>query len=602
MEEKAHIVKEFIYAVKEVASIDKLFIYQKILYAILSSVNSFAYAYVIRVAVSAIEQNKPIEIFIRDVLIVSGIAFLISFGRKMLDQTFWYKSDRIATILKQQKSIRTLEMDYELLERPETQDAAEKATRRINAWNGVMGLVNNGFMLIEHFLMFIIASAIVISVNWLLIIAILVLALFKVLFENKNQKREKHEFYDKTPPMWRRIGYTNNIASTLTIGKDLRIYAMDEFISQERNDATGEYLKIAIKNRKKTIINSILINFITFFDTLLLYGFMIYEVIYNDMKIATFTFMVSSVYTLTNALHIVIRQNAHVLRNSLETKDYRNFMSIEYVREQENQTIEADHIEVEFKNVYYSYYMQEGYALEDVSFKIKKGEKIALVGYNGAGKTTLVKLLGGLYHPTKGQILINGIDIETLERESLQKLISLVFQENIMYALEIAENIAMATTENVDYEKVADIVKLIELNKKVESLPNKIKTHITRELDETAIELSGGETQLVALARAMYKNAPLYVLDEPTSAMDALNEVHMYRSFNDIIRGNTAIFISHRLSSTKFCDRIIFINEGKIIETGTHHELMERDGEYKKMFSMQSNYYKEATNEETQNN
>jgi ATP-binding cassette subfamily C protein len=600
LEEKANVFKEFIYAVKTVAKIDKAFIYQKVFYAILSSINTFAYAYVIRVAVDAIEKGRPFEVLITNVLIASVIAFLISLGRRLLDQTFWYKSDRIATILKQQKSIRTLDMDYELLERPETEDAAEKASRRLNAWNGVMGLVNNSFMLIENFLMFLIASAIVVSVNWLLIIAIGVLAVFKIVFENKNQKRQKLELHDVTPPIWRRINYTNSIATNLSIGKDLRIYNMDAFISKERNAATGEYLKLYSKSSIKNALYNVLINFISLLDTLFLYGFMIYEVIKNDMKIATFTFMISSVYTLTNSLYMVIRQNAYVVRNSLETKDYRKFMEIEYVREQETQKIETEDIEIEFKNVYYSYYMQDGFALEDVSFKIKKGEKIALVGYNGAGKTTLVKLLSGLYHPTKGQILINGVDIETLTRESLQKHISLVFQENIMYALEIAENIAMATSENVDYDKVAEIVKLIEFDKRVEALPNKIKTHITRELDETAVELSGGENQLVALARAMYKDAPLYVLDEPTSAMDALNEVHMYRSFNEIIKDSTAIFISHRLSSTKFCDRIFFIANGKIIETGTHDELMQLDGEYKKMFTMQANYYKEGANEEVE--
>ena len=600
--EKSNVFKDFIYAIKVVSSIDKTFILQKAWYTILSAINSFAYAYVIRVAIAAIEKGYSFEVMVGNVLIALSIGFLISFFRRTLDPVFWYKSDRISTYLRHQRSIRTLEMDYEILERPETQDAAEKAAQTSGSYRGVMGLVNNGFMLLQYFLGFLIASAIVITVNWLLIIAVCVLAVFKVIVENKNQKRQKRELYDKTPPIWRRISYTNAIGSNLTIGKDLRIYAMDDFINQERKSATSDYINLYSKNQKKNILANIITNLILVFDTLILYGFMIYEVIYNDMEIATFTFMVASVITLTDSLHMVIRQNAYVMRNSLETKDYRKFMEMDFIKENETEEISATEVEVEFKNVYYSYYLQAGYALEDVSFKINKGEKIALVGYNGAGKTTLVKLLSGLYHPTKGQILINGQDIENIKRESLQKLISLVFQDNIMYAFEVAENIAMAATENVDYKKVEDIVKLIELDKKIEKLPEKLKTCITRELDETGIELSGGENQKLALARAMYKNAPLYVLDEPTSAMDALNEVHMYRNFNEVIQGNTAIFISHRLSSTKFCDKIFFIAEGKIKEIGTHEELMDLNGEYKKLFSIQANYYQEDKLDEDKKN
>lgn len=600
--DKVNKFREFFYAIKIVSKIDKLFIFQKLFHTIISAVYSFVYAYIIRVAVAAIEQGLPMETMFRNVILISIGGFLISFFRRYLDPIFWYKGDRITSVLKQQKSIRTLEMDYELLERPETQDAVEKTNRNLGNWNGIMGLINRGFYSLQYLLSFLIAASIIVTVNWLLIIAICFLSLFKILAENKNQRREKEEFYDQTPPIWRRINYTDAISTNLTIGKDLRIFAMNEFINQERDRSVDEFKQLFKKSTRRFILYNILINFLSLLDTLFLYGFMIYEVLYHGMTIASFTFMVSSVYTLISSLHNVIHQNGYMLRNALEAKDYRLFMELEYTRDIETEEIKADTVEIEFQNVYYSYYLQDGYALENVSFKIKKGEKIALVGYNGAGKTTLVKLLSGLYHPTKGRILINGVNIENLTRESLQKLISLVFQDNIMYAMEIAENIAMKTSEKVDYQKVEDKIKLLELERKINSFPQKVKTIITRELDETGIELSGGENQKLALARAMYKNAPLFVLDEPTSALDALSEAHLYQHFNEIIQDNTAIFISHRLSSTKFCDRIIFLGEGKVKEVGTHQELMKLNGEYKKLFTMQSDYYQEVDNEEIKTN
>ena len=325
---------------------------------------------------------------------------------------------------------------------------------------------------------------------------------------------------------------------------------------------------------------------------------MIYEVIYNDRSIADFTFMIASVRTLVNALYSIIRENAYITRCNLETIDYRIFMSKDYTQNKQTEVLEDGLVEVEFKNVYYSYYEQDGYTLEDVSFKISKGEKVALVGYNGAGKTTLIKLLSGLYHPTKGQILINGIDIENIKREELARIFSPVYQESHNLSYNIAENIAMKHNDKLDFKKVYNILKIVELENKVNELPQGVKTVLTRNFDDFGIDLSGGETQKLSLARAIYKSSPFFILDEPTSAMDALSEAHMYENFNEMTKNSSVIFISHRLSSTKFCDKIILLEDGKVIEMGTHDELINLNGSYSKLFNMQAEYYKGGENNE----
>lgn len=595
---KANIIRNFFYAVRTIYAIDKSYIFQRIINAIFASISAFAYAYIIKIAVKGIEEKLEFKETVIQCFIVICIAFFISTVQRLLTPTFWQKSSKISVFLKRNLCLETLEIDYELLERPEIQDALEKATRHLHSYGGIMGLLNYGFWSIQYMLSLIIACSIVVSVNGWLILIILTLAVFKAWIENYNQRKEKEEFQDKTPPIWRKINYTDNISKNLTIGKDLRIYEMNKFIEKERTDAISDYTKIYKKNVKRDIGLTTFVEILIALDTLFLYGFMVYEVIYNRMKISDFTFMVSSVYTLMNCLYAVIRNNGHILRCSLQTNDYRNFVEIDYKIKNEKEELDAKSIEVEFQNVSYSYYMQEGFALHNISFKIKKGEKIALVGYNGAGKTTIIKLLCGLYHPTKGKILINGIDIETLTRDSLQKLIAPVFQETVMYAFEIAENIAMAYQNKVDYEKVKDVIRLVELDKKIDSLPSKVKTMITRDLDDKGIELSGGENQKLALARAVYKEAPLLILDEPTSAMDAISEYRLYHNFNAMIKTSSAIFISHRLSSTKFCDRILFLNKGKITEVGSHDELMKKNGEYKKLFDMQAEYYKGGDEDE----
>ena len=231
--------------------------------------------------------------------------------------------------------------------------------------------------------------------------------------------------------------------------------------------------------------------------------------------------------------------------------------------------------------------------INNISFKISKGEKVALVGNNGAGKTTLIKLICGFYHPTKGEILINGINIKNIDRDCLIKLVAPVFQDTNHYAVSIRENIAMESADAIDENKIINAIKLVGLEEKINILENGLDTVITRDMDENGVELSGGENQKLAIARAIYKDAPLIILDEPTSALDPLAEYNLYMNLNSIINNHTAIFISHRLSSTRFCDRILFLKDGELIEMGTHNQLMNSDSEYKKLFDMQAEYYKE---------
>lgn len=593
---KRGIVKNFIFATKTIYSIEKKYIFERIIASLSYTISVVLYPYIVKIVVNGLVEQEPfLKIVYRTIAIVL-IVMLFSAIYQSLQDTFWYKSNKIRNLLIHQVSLKTLDIDYQLLERPETQDTIEKTYRTLNNHSGIIGLVNQGFYSLQYLLTFLISSAIVVTINpWLLLI-ICALSFLKVIVETKRSKKNK-EINDKLPFFWRKKGYIYSISTNMSIGKDLRIYRMNDFINKQYDNVTKKLLAREKERTIKGIIYNVLINAISFFDALFLYGFMIYEVLYNNMAIDTFTFMISSVLNLTSNLYYLINNNAEVLRCSLEINDYYKFSKID-IDADEQEDFAPTNVEIEFRNVYYSYYGQEGYALEDVSFKIGKGEKIALVGYNGAGKTTIVKLISGLYHPTKGEILINGINIEKISRVSLSKLIAPVFQETVVFAASVMNNISM--NEEADEKRVEEIVSLVELDNKIQSLPDKLKTVLTKELDEKGIEFSGGETQKLSLARAIYKNSPLFILDEPTSSLDAISELHMYENFNKMISNNSSIFISHRLSSTRFCDRILFLSHGKIIEEGTHIELMAKDSEYKKLFDMQAEYYKDGNTNEAE--
>jgi len=230
---------------------------------------------------------------------------------------------------------------------------------------------------------------------------------------------------------------------------------------------------------------------------------------------------------------------------------------------------------------------------------IPAGEKCALVGVNGAGKTTLVKLITGLYQPAEGQVLVNGVDAATIPQEEIFSLFGVVFQEVQPLALTIAENVAASDT-GIDRDRVIECLKQAGLWEKVSKLPKGIDSPMLKVIQDDGVVLSGGENQKLSIARALYREGTrMMIMDEPTAALDALAEEKIYREFDEILSGKTALFISHRLASTRFCDRIVLLDGGRIVQQGTHEELLKEDGLYQKMFTAQSKYYRSEEGEAT---
>ena len=241
----------------------------------------------------------------------------------------------------------------------------------------------------------------------------------------------------------------------------------------------------------------------------------------------------------------------------------------------------------------YRYPGAEKNTIAHMSLTLHPGENLAIVGLNGAGKTTLVKLICGFLDPTGGRVLLNGQDIRQYNRRDYYKLFEAVFQDFSVLSCTVAENVAQAM-DGIDEEKVRYCLDQAGLTEKITSLPAGIKTHVGRDVYLDGVEFSGGQTQRLMLARALYKDAPILVLDEPTAALDPIAEDDIYQKYNEMTRGRTSLFISHRLASTRFCDRILFLENGRVLEEGTHDQLMAHNGGYAKLFAVQSKYYKEG--------
>jgi ABC-type multidrug transport system fused ATPase/permease subunit len=281
-------------------------------------------------------------------------------------------------------------------------------------------------------------------------------------------------------------------------------------------------------------------------------------------------------------------------------KDLREFMEKGKVSDPENPVELPDTTQppiIEFRNVSFSY-TDESKILDELDFTVNAGEKIALVGINGAGKTTAMKLLCGFLSPDEGEVTIYGKDTRHYRREDIYSLFSAVFQDELILPLTLAENI---TSNFEDAEGIRAALERAELWEYVGDLPKGIDTYMTKAVSEDGLILSGGQNQKLFLARALYKDAPVLLLDEPTASLDPLAESAVYEQYHELTVGKTSIFISHRLASTRFCDRILLLADGKVAESGSHDELMALGGEYAKMYEIQSHYYKDQESKTADN-
>ena len=250
--------------------------------------------------------------------------------------------------------------------------------------------------------------------------------------------------------------------------------------------------------------------------------------------------------------------------------------------------------EIEFRDVSFRYPGSETDALKHLSFRFKLGTKLAVVGMNGSGKSTMIKLLCRLYDPTEGEILLNGINIQKYDYDEYMSLFSVVFQDFQLFSFTLGENVA--SSRNYDRVKAQRCLKQAGFGQRLSQLPKGLDTYLNQDFDQSGVTMSGGEAQKIALARALYKDAPFMILDEPTAALDPMAEYEIYTRFNDMVGRKTAVYISHRLSSCRFCDEIAVFHEGKLVQYGTHSQLLaDPNGQYYALWTAQAQYYTEES-------
>lgn len=600
---KYNVLQNMLYVYKRQISFKKSFKWRIPFYIFVSILVPILTAIIPSIIVASITLNSKIELFIIVILLVlcfylAANSILVYLNETLtMDNTFVRAKGSIYDLAK-----KSLKMDYANLEPYECRQRLNRAEMGVSNNNdGMEGMMKASPAIVINLIGILLYSILLLRVSWVIFVLMITMTIINFLLtivSSKYHNKIAHEMTDS-------LAKHNHIVKSVgneAYAKDARVYHMKPFFIK-LTDALLK--KISFFYMKQTTIDKLP----QFSDTILTivrdffaYFILISNIYHETLTIVDFTFYLSIITGLSVWLNGLSMNVSKLYFQNIEVNYFREFLEYPDIFKHQGGEKVDDLLNVPFDIVFdhvsFTYPDSDKKIFSDLSFTIKSKEKIALVGINGAGKTTLVKLLCGLYKPSSGAIFIHGKNIQDFNIEEYYRLISVVFQEDTALEYTIAENVSMRFLEDTDFSLLQDCLIKAGLFEKVNQLPQKEKTFIGKTFQADGIRLSGGETQKLILARALYKNAPLLILDEPTAALDPLAEAELYQKYHYLTQEKTSIFISHRLSSTKFCDRIFFLENGQIKEEGSHEELMKKQGAYKKMFDVQAQYYKEEEKHE----
>ncbi|MBD5496703.1 MAG: ABC transporter ATP-binding protein [Lachnospiraceae bacterium] len=482
------------------------------------------------------------------------------------------------------------EADFEKLEDPNFLDMQKKASKFLYCdWHGFGYLLDCSLDALGQIFTLIGIAAIIATTDFRILILFIVLIILGAFIE-KRAKQNAIRLSEGIIKEQRGWTYYAGLFEDHSFAKEIRLNSLGKWLLvRERN-----YFTKVNENRKKQNDGFIISGFFGAIFTLVqqsaAYAYLIYCVVSGVISIGSFTMYTGAVTTFSIAFRKVLDSLIEIQAYDTYYDKLGEYLNLPKTLREGKELLDADRPHfIEFRNVSFKYSGSDTYALKDVNITIPFGQKLSIVGENGAGKTTFVKLMTRMYDPTEGEILLDGVNIKKIDYEQYMSFFASVFQDYKLFSFSIKDNVALA--QPMDEDKVRDILEYVGFCEKLRKLQNGIDTSVFKNFDEEGFEPSGGEGQKLALARALYKDAPIVLLDEPTAAMDPKAEYELYQRFNEMVQGKTAVYISHRLSSAKFCDVIAVFCNGQIIEYGSHDELYSKGGLYAELFSMQSQFY-----------
>lgn len=556
--------------------------------------------------------NSNKEIILNYVYWMVGINLVLGILNALLERSVKVKKLYIELYIKSKLAEKALILDYEVLEKKETLDLLHKAEEGVNSNGGIYFFLNTLGDIISDIISLIYSIVLlsslfivvpmksqspimhlfnspVLAVLLFCVMIISILLNFGIL---NKQNVVQYKFFEKNVDSNRKFAYFMGLPNNYKLGKDIRIYNMCNMIVEEMWNAR-ESVTEDIRELERVLskwsglmeINNQAVMFLT-------YGYVGIKGILGLISVGSVLKYVSTITKFTASLSGIVQRYSYLNLQRQYLNNYCYFLDLENVKYQGTLPVEKrddNEYEIEFKNVSFHYPNSEDLILDNVSLKLSIGNKMSIVGKNGAGKTTFIKLLCRIYDPTEGEILLNGINIKKYDYAEYLRVFSVVFQDFNLFSFPIAENVASSV--EVDKERAWETLEQAGVAERIRKMKDGLDTNLYQN-EKEGVEISGGEAQKIAIARALYKDAPLVILDEPTSALDPISEYEIYSKFNELVSDKTSIFISHRMSSCRFCNNIVVFDAGKIVQVGNHDSLIKDEkGLYYQLWTSQAKYY-----------
>ncbi|MBQ7612335.1 MAG: ABC transporter ATP-binding protein [Spirochaetaceae bacterium] len=595
---RSTLINNIFFMLKEHLAFDKVFVVLLAIHPGITVLASLTSLYLSKVVLNSLSVNKELFVLLLEVLVFSVGLILFSVADKMIDIKLDEKSWKFFFYYGYKKlNTKRMNLDYELYTSHEGKTLSQKALTAVGnyAFSSIVALLVNSKNVVTNLLGLIAFSGILITLHPLVVVllvsAYIIDGMIIIFIEWLKAK-----FHTDEAEINIKKRCVSKKLTLLEYAKDIRIYSLHRLIIRISKSIMNDEIQLTKKKEGFSLLQNILQGLLTFLRDGIAYFYLIHVTVTNpEMTIGSFALYLGAIAGFGDWLSQVVENIQEVFESNEYVSDFREFMELEGTEKiiTQNNFTENSHT-IKLENVSYAYSGSEDCVLKDINLEIKANEKLGIVGLNGSGKSTLIKLITGLLQPTTGKVLIDGIDISTVEPEKVFSLFSTVFQESSLIPSTVFNNVSFSHVVNGQNEaKVIDTLNKIDALNFVNTLPKGIHTNVLAEFYKDAVSFSGGQTNKIIMARSLYKDRNVLILDEPTKNLDPIAEANVYKTYAQLASGKTAILISHRLKSTRICDRIIVLKDGYLIEQGTHEELLDNAGWYKELYDLSTKYYEE---------
>lgn len=593
-------IKVLLRGISYLFQIEKRYAILHIVSSLLSPIQPYINIYMVSIILNELSERRDKTVLLIYIGITIAANFIFKIVISALNMATNYRSGQFYKNEKMFFAQKAMTMDFKDVESTEIHALLERIQNESQNGYNMYYLIKFSGQLISSISS--VVTSVSLSLNLIIdhrinlyakmgLLCCVVLVIVLTYYTTKKTNKKTLDMYESLIPCNVKYNFYNDYNEDYNVGKDIRIYNLQNYVLGIQKQQIDFSTNLLIKTKKETLKYVFISTFVNHLLKIGVYVFVFFACISGSVGVGDITRYVSCITLLVITAGELISQFQSLINNNKYLERYFQYFDIPSSQERKGGIpVTGGKHEFEFKNVTFRYPNTKVDALKNISFKIHSGERISVVGMNGSGKTTMIKLLCRLYEPCDGEILLDGINIKEYIYNDYMRLLGVIFQDFKIFSFSLGQNIVVS--DNMDRQSIEIVLKKAGLATFLEKLPFGIETPLYRDFDERGLEISGGEAQKIALARVLYKDAAIMILDEPTAALDPISENDIYQRFNSVVEDKSVIYISHRLASCTFCDRILVFSEGNLVQNGTHHELVKnKDGIYFKLWNAQAQYY-----------